>query len=92
MKVKLIRSGGFAGIKQSVEEDLSAYPKALQQHVKQLFTKDPEHKETANRPASASRDDFQYHIEYNGKLLSLHDVESDPELKKLLATLKKKLT
>jgi hypothetical protein len=87
MKIKLIESGGFAGLRKVAEEDLSDHPEALKEHIENAFAQ-PKPAVNAN---SAARDKEQLHLELDGKVLPLNAIEESGELKELIQKLKSNL-
>ena len=87
MIVKLIEAGGFAGLKKTAEEDLSAYPDAVKEAVKKVFDAPPK-----ATPRSPVRDKEQRFLEWDGKVVPLADVKADKALQDLLKRLQKNLS
>ncbi len=87
MKLKLIESGGFAGLRKVAEEDLSEQPQELKAHIENTFAQ-PAPSVNANPLA---RDKEQLHIEYEGKVLPVSAIQSDSELAALIEKMKPNL-
>lgn len=79
MKLKLIQAGGFAGKVKTAEEDLENHETVLQQHVTDLFQQ--------NVPPvlkSLARDQEHLLLEFNGKVLPVHQLSLNPQMEKLV--------
>ena len=90
MKITLIQKGGFAGQTKIAEEELSAWPTSLQEHVQKAFSQIPEKLSAGND--QRSRDKESYFLEFAGTNLPLEAVETNEEtislIKKMKANLK----
>lgn len=86
MIIKLIEAGGFAGLKKTAEEDLSAYSDAVKEAVKKIFDAPPK-----AAPRSPARDKEQRFLEWEGKVVPVADIEPDTALQDLLKRLQKNL-
>jgi hypothetical protein len=89
MKITLIQSGGFTGKAKIAEEELSNYPEALQQLIKQAFLKKPLSKEPVSR--DMSRDKESYSLELNGANLPLDALPRNDDLDELIRKMKSNL-
>lgn len=87
MILKLIQAGGFAGLKKTAEEDLSAYPDDVKDAVKKVFEEPPK-----AAPSSTTRDKEQHFLELDGKTIPV-DADKPPKaLQELLSKLQSNLT
>ncbi|CAM3949940.1 hypothetical protein SAMN06265348_104104 [Pedobacter westerhofensis] len=90
MKLKLIQSGGFAGRSKSAEEELSSYPKQVQEYLDGQIA--AFQSKAALAPQSADPDSFRYFIEYKGSRIPCDDqIGQLPELAEIIIQLKAKL-
>ena len=87
MKVKLIQSGGFAGIKKIAEAEISVLPQSVQQKLQILFAQPEE----SNKTKSPLRDKEQLHLELNGKVLDVDKLFFDKDLHDLVEKMKGQL-
>lgn len=90
MKLKLIESGKFSGVKKTCEQDLTALPHELQKYVEHVFSGSASHPAQAIAQ-SVSRDKESYHIEYNGISLPVKSIMPNKDLDKLIEKMKAKL-
>ncbi len=89
MKIKLIQSGGFMGRTKTAEEEVSFFSPEFQKFLENTFVHTPT--DTSDTSPGASRDTFDYFLEYNGKALPLHVIPPSPAFDQLLKSLKAKL-
>ena len=87
MKIKLIESGGFAGLTKVAEEDLSGQPQKIKEHLENAFAQPTPAADTN----SLARDKEQLHVEYNGKVLPVAALPQDGELGALIEKMKSNL-
>lgn len=87
MKLKLIQAGGFAGKTKTAEQDLDLHESILHQYLTELFNQP-----AAETPKTQVRDKEQLFLEFEGKVLPVQQLNSNPELKKLIAQMSDQLT
>lgn len=89
MILKLIQSGGFLGRTKFAEEELSTFPKGIQDQINQLFSA----VENKYDISSSVRepDQLQYFLEYNNCRLPISSTTISPELDALVHMLMQQL-
>jgi hypothetical protein len=76
MKVKLVRSGGFAGLKMVATVDSSDLPPEQQEVVSRLLTEDLRGP-GASRPGAADQVSYQLEIRHGGQTVTRRWVEPE---------------
>lgn len=89
MMLKLIQSGGFIGRAKFAQEELSVYPKVLEDTVTALFDafRNPE----ASEQETGQPDQLLYFLEYDNNRIPINRVTLSPELQLIIDRLKKQL-
>lgn len=87
MKLKLIRTAGFAGRTKTAETDLSHYPYDIQTCIEELFSKT----EVATFSSSPARDKETLLLEFDGKCIPMEKIKPDDRLEKIVGQLLQEL-